>query len=332
MSLETEIWIEEYAKKAGMLEVGICTPEPFEEIREKLEQKNKALKGFVEQNLELRINPANTMPEIKSIIVFALGYRKNFLFSIDKKLRGRFSMGAIGLDYHIKLKQALEGMANELQKKQPFQYRIFVDTGPLCDRAVAERAKIGFLAKNGSLCSENGSMLFLGMMMTDLPLTPTIRNITESCGNCRLCIDACPGKALDEAGSFYPERCISYLTQKKGILNQQERKWIGRQLYGCDICQLVCPKNKNQKSEPIWDIQMAMPELEKILYLSNKGFQKQFGQTACGWRGKNILQRNALIALGNTPCEEAEKIVARYQEEERELIRETAKGIIKEWT
>lgn len=328
-----EEMIEAYSKENGILTWGICSPEPFDSLRKELEQKNSFLKGFVEQNITLRIDPKQTMPEVKSIFVFALGYKKRFLFQTDGRLRGAFSMGAIGLDYHIVLKEKIEKLAEKLSSIFSFQYQIYVDTGPLCDRALAERAGIGYFTKNGSLCSPFGSMIFLGYMMTDweVPVFRQKKKEKKECGSCRACIDICPGSAIGEDGTFYFERCVSYLTQKKGTLTKAEGRMIGKQLYGCDLCQTVCPRNQNQPYEPISDLDSSMPDLTEVLFLSNKEFQMRFGKTAIGWRGKNVIQRNALWALSNQPDVRSETILKKFCLDQREMIRETAETALINW-
>ncbi len=323
--MDIEKIIYTYAKKNGIGAAGICSGEDYSCMRSCLEKNNPSLKGFVEQDIEKRIYPSLTLPGIKSIIVFALSYGKRFDFAMDDRLRGNLSHGAIGEDYHITLKRIFEGLAEELHKIHSFRYKIFVDTGPLIDREVAKRAGIGPIGKNGSVISPIcGSMLFIGYMMTDLDLPFSAPAEENACASCRICIDSCPSGALSEAG-FQAEKCISCLTQLNRPLNTEEMARMGKQIYGCDICQLSCPKNKNMNRTPVTDINAAKPDLENLLYLSNKAFKQTLGQTAAGWRGKKILQRNALIALGNSGEKRAEAILTLFTEDDRSLISDTAK-------
>lgn len=322
--MKIEDFIINYGKQIGISEVGICGTEFFDNIEKILYLKNAQLKGFVEQDIELRINPLKTMPSAKSIIVFCLGYHKKFDFEMDDELRGSISIGAVGLDYHIVLNHALQALAEELKKIVDFEYRIFVDTGPLSDRAVAQRAGIGDILKNGSLCSKNGSMMFIGYMLTDLILNKTKKDFTISCGDCKICVDCCPGKAIHEKGGIDAIKCVSFLTQMKTPLNISQMKTIGNKLYGCDICQIVCPKNNMQKKTIFSDREAAMPRLEEILMLSNKDFKMRFGQTAIFWRGRNVIARNALIALGNSCQPQSVELLKKYSEDNRQFIRESA--------
>jgi epoxyqueuosine reductase len=178
-----------------------------------------------------------------------------------------------------------------------------VDTGALVDRAVAERAGIGFSAKNCAIISpEWGSWIYLGEMVTNLPLPPDMP-VQEGCGDCTKCIDACPTGALVGPGELNAQACISYLTQTKGFLSEDYMTKIGNRLYGCDTCQIVCPhnrgKNWNHRPELLPDPEIVKPLLMPILDLSNREFKEKFGSSSAAWRGKKPIQRNAVIALGN---------------------------------
>ena len=327
--MDTEKIIYTYAENNGIGAAGICSGEDFSDMRPILEKNNGKLKGFVEQDVEKRMCPSLTLPGIKSIIVFALPYRKKLDFAMDDRLRGNLSHGAVGEDYHITLKRILEGLAEELQKFLSFRYKIFVDTGPLVDREVAKRAGIGSIGKNGSVISPKcGSMFFIGYMMTDLDLPFSLPSAENPCTSCHICIDCCPSGALSEEG-FHAEKCISCLTQLNRSLTMEEMKVMGKQIYGCDICQLCCPKNKGNSRESVTDINAAKPDLEELLSLSNKAFKETYGKTAAGWRGKKILQRNALIALGNSGDKRAEAILSAFLTDERDIIQDTAYKALK---
>lgn len=272
--------------------IGIGSCEPFENIRKILETTETP---FVEQNIEKRINPKLTRPTAKSIIAMGLSYNKKFRGKLDKKIRGKISIGAMGIDYHILLKEKLENIKNMLS----LEGDIFVDTGPLVDREVAIRCGLGLTGKSGNLISEKlGSIFFIGYFLTDTNLTPSKINYKKDiCGDCQKCVDGCPTGAILENKLDY-KVCISYLTQCKD-LKTEEREMIGRQIYGCDICQIVCPYNRQTFFEEITDIDTYFPDLEKLLFISNSDFKETYKKTAGGWRGKKILQRNAIISIAN---------------------------------
>ena len=180
---------------------------------------------------------------------------------------------------------------------------IMVDTGALSDRAVAERAGIGYVGKNCALITpDHGSWVFLGEMLTNIPFEPD-EPVTESCGDCTLCLDACPTGALVGPGQIHAKSCISYLTQTKGFLDDKWKLKIGNRLYGCDTCQVVCPKNKGMNwthhDELQPDPDIVKPLLKPLLSISNREFKAKFGTSAAAWRGKKPIQRNAVIALGH---------------------------------
>lgn len=320
MKLEKVIY--DFAEEKN-LSIGIASVEPFYELRPILEKKSDSLLGFVEKNIERRIDPRLTMEDVESIIVVAMGYKKNITGDVFG-LRGNLSMGAVGTDYHVVLKEHLESLNQRLEEIDPqFQGICFVDTGPLVDRDLAVRGGLGYIGMNGCLHTKKfGSMVFLGYIMTNVVLqkkAPT----QGTCSKCKKCIQACPGGALQENG-FDIERCVSYLTQKKGLLSREEMRLIGKQIYGCDVCQIVCPNNQQKKSLETFSTEEAMPLLESILSINNKEFRETFGKTAAGWRGKKIIQRNAVAILGNIYTKESFLLLKKVLQDERPLIRHTA--------
>ena len=324
MKLEEIIY--RYAEENGIKDVGICNANDFLLLKDTLEKNNERLKGFVEQDINKRISPSSVLTTAKSIIVFAIGYKKKFNFKIDNNFRGKISEGAIGEDYHITLKNKFIGLADKLLEVTSFEYKIYVDTGPLVDREVSKRAGIGFYGKNGALISKvSGSKIFLGYMVTDLDLCGS--NVLEDldiCNGCMLCINNCPAKVIGSIGNFKYEKCISYLTQAKGLIALENMKIMELQIYGCDVCQNVCPKNKNIDEHEITEIEVCMPKLQDLISMTNRDFDDKYKKTAMGWRGKKIIQRNAVVALGNTKSKDALEILKVCLRDERELIRHTA--------
>lgn len=258
---------------------------------------------FVKFEKEKRIDPRLTMENCKSIIVIGLPYGKYENFTLDNELRGKFSIGAIFTDYHIIIKNILNELAIYLKVENDFEYKIFVDTGPLVERELAKKSGLGYQGKNLSIISEKfGSYFFIGYMMVDFEMKSSNNCNFSMCADCDLCIKACPTKALKNNYIFNINNCISYLTQKKEPIDENLKKKMGNALYGCDICQSVCPKNKYIKLEPINDIDIIRPKLEDFLKLTNREFKNIFGETAIYWRGKKTIQRNASIAISNVNC------------------------------
>ncbi|WP_250278592.1 tRNA epoxyqueuosine(34) reductase QueG [[Clostridium] colinum] len=315
MTLEEKI----YSFEEENTIIGISDATPFYSIKPILEKSDIP---FVEKDIEKRINPMLIRSDAKSIIALGLSYNKTFVGDIDNKIRGKISIGAMGLDYHILVKEKLENIKNSLK----IEGDIFVDTGPLVDREVAKRCGLGIAGKSGNIINKKlGSIFFIGYMVTNVQLKPTINTYTDDlCKNCDKCIKACPSGAILENGFNY-KVCISYLTQKKELESEEEKKLINRQIYGCDICQKVCPYNKEVYKEEICDVDTFYPNIKEILNMTNKQFESTYKKTACGWRGKKILQRNAIIALANYKySEKAIEILEKMKNDTREDIKNYA--------
>ncbi|QWU16831.1 epoxyqueuosine reductase [Paenibacillus sophorae] len=306
-SLKNEI--KEAAQTLGIDEIGFATAEPFLFLKNLLqEHRDKGYdSGFEEPDLDKRTIPALREGQPKSIIAIAVAYPSKMddpPKSEPGERRGILARSAWGRDYHLVLREALERLEAFIRQRVPDAVmESMVDTGVLVDRAVAQRAGIGFSGKNCSIISPKwGSWIYLGEMVTSIPFPPDTP-VTEGCGTCTKCIDACPTGALVGPGELNAQACISYLTQTKGFLDETYMAKIGNRLYGCDTCQIVCPHNRGKNwdhhQELLPDPEQAKPLLLPILDLSNREFKEKFGSSAAAWRGKKPIQRNAVIALGN---------------------------------
>lgn len=302
---------EELKREAERLhidKIGFASAEPFTELKQRLIRHRKAgfESGFEEPDLEKRTDPRKSLPEARSIIAIALAYptrMKNPPKSRAGALRGKFCRASWGEDYHRVLKNKLEGLKAKLSELVPgAAAMVMVDTGALSDRAVAERAGIGWSGKNTSIITkEFGSWVYLGEMITDVQLPPD-EPITQACGDCTACLDACPTGALTEPGRLNSQACLAYLTQTKGFLPEEYRGKLGGSLYGFETCQMVCPYNRGKNfthhREFTPEPDQVKPLLKPLLHLSNREFRERFGSMAGSWRGKKPIQRNAIIALG----------------------------------
>lgn len=302
--------IKEAAASLGIDEIGFTTAEPFLYLKNILQDhRDKGYdSGFEEPDLDKRTIPAlSTGDKPLSIISIAVAYSskmENPPKSEPGARRGIFARASWGMDYHQVLREALSRLEDFIRERVPEAVlESMVDTGVLVDRAVAERAGIGFSGKNCSIISPKwGSWIYLGEMITNIPFPPD-QAVEEGCGDCTKCIDACPTGALVGPGQLNAQACVSYLTQTKGFLSEEYMTKIGNRLYGCDTCQIVCPinrgKNWNHHPEMLPDPEIAKPLLLPILDLSNREFKEKFGSISGAWRGKKPIQRNAIIALGN---------------------------------
>lgn len=325
-----------YGKEIGIDKIGFTTADVFGELRERLrrQQELKYQSGFEKGSLEERTEPMRLLPEAQSIISIAIAYPsriKNQIRGTKEERRGIFARASWGIDYHVVLRERLEKLSAFIKEKVPdANNKIMVDTGELSDRAVAERAGIGFSGKNTSIITEEfGSFVYLGEMITNIPFIPD-EPVDDSCGDCTICMDACPtGALVGDGGQLNAQRCIAFLTQTKDFLPDEFRSKIGNRVYGCDTCQQVCPRNKGIDShfhiefEP--DPEIAKPKLKPMLRISNREFRETFGHLSGSWRGKKPLQRNALLALGHYRDQTAvEEIVAVLNSDPRPVIRGTA--------
>ncbi|MEC0205579.1 tRNA epoxyqueuosine(34) reductase QueG [Paenibacillus lautus] len=297
------------APELGIDDIGFASAEPFESLKGILQNhRDKGYEsGFEESDLDKRVTPALPGTEPKSLIAIAITYHskmENPPKSEPGKYRGIMARSAWGRDYHHVLREAMSRLEEYIKERVPdAKLESMVDTGALVDRAVSQRAGIGFSAKNCAIISPKfGSWIFLGEMVTNIPFPPDTP-VTEDCGECTKCIDACPTGALVGPGQLNAQRCVSFLTQTKGFLDEEAMRKIGNRLYGCDTCQIVCPKNRGKS----WthqedfkpDPEKAKPLLLPILDMSNREFKETFGDTSAAWRGRKPIQRNAVIALGN---------------------------------
>ncbi|MFS0726136.1 tRNA epoxyqueuosine(34) reductase QueG [Paenibacillus sp. 1P07SE] len=293
----------------GIDTLGVASAEPFTELRSVL-QRHRELgreSGFEHPDLDERTDPGLLMEEPRSILSIAIAYPSKLPDppkSEPGARRGILSRSAWGMDYHHVVRDRLERLENWLRERVPELRAVnMVDTGALVDRAVAERAGIGWSGKNCAIISpELGSWIYLGELITNLPL-PYDTPLTDQCGTCTKCIDACPTGALVGPGQLDAQRCVSFVTQTKGFVGDEMMRKIGNRLYGCDTCQIVCPVNKGknwtQHPELQPDTEQVKPLLVPLLTMGNKAFRERYATSASAWRGRKPIQRNAVIALGN---------------------------------
>ena len=318
-------WIVERASEIGFDLCGVVRAEKFPELQQFQRWLNLGYGGemkYLEDSR--RQDPVLAMDGVRSIIVCALNYNTPHLYSTesaanhrnDSEPRGWVSRYAWGRDYHEVLWSKLNALEARLREKfpEPFRARAYADTGPIAERIAAKYAGLGWLGKNTLLLNEHlGSWVFLGVLLTSLELTPSLDASevppADLCGNCRQCLDACPTEALIAPYVLNARRCISYLTiELRGAIPEEFREAIGRHVYGCDICQDVCPFNRNAPVTATPDFQppglstqhsLLEPSLEWLAAMDEQQFRQVFRGSAIKrtkWKG---LVRNACVALGN---------------------------------
>ncbi|WP_419392637.1 tRNA epoxyqueuosine(34) reductase QueG [Cytobacillus praedii] len=327
--------IIEYSKTIGIDKIGFTTASTFDELRNRLirQQELQYQSGFEEKDIEKRVNPALLMDSPRSIIAIALAYPSKMNERVTSKKgerRGIFSRASWGEDYHLILRDRLKKLEAYIIERVPeAKCKSMVDTGELVDRAVAERAGIGWSGKNCSIITpEFGSYVYLGEMITTIPFEPD-QPIEDQCGTCNKCLEACPTGALVQGGQINAQKCIAFLTQTKGFIEEQYREKIGNRVYGCDSCQTACPENKgknfhfHEEMEP--EPEIVKPLLKPMLQISNREFKEKFGPLAGSWRGKKPIQRNAIIALAHFKDETAvDELIEVMKKDSRAVIRGTA--------
>jgi epoxyqueuosine reductase len=292
-----------------------------------------------------RADPSLILEGARSLIVVALNYNSDYPYSTEvlpgavsanavsacsnnDSPRGWISRYAWGDDYHEILAEKLTALLDAMraQFNEVFDARFYVDTGPVIERIAAKYAGLGWLAKNTCLINEHlGSWLFLGVIVTTLEFAPSLLSdeppAPDLCGNCRLCLDACPTQAFPEPYVLDARRCISYLTiELRGTIPEELRADMGRAVIGCDICQDVCPWNRKAPATQHAEFvprkisarenaqertengrhSLFLPELEWLASLTQEDFSQIFRGSAvkrAKWRG---LVRNACVALGNS--------------------------------
>ncbi|MEW9670684.1 tRNA epoxyqueuosine(34) reductase QueG [Ammoniphilus sp. 3BR4] len=325
----------EYAHSVGIDKIGFASADPFLELKDRL-YRHRELgfeSGFEEGDIEKRAHPELTLQEARSIIAIAIAYPSRMEQSPKSEpenYRGMVSRAAWGKDYHHVLRDKLRLLEAFITERLPqARCESMVDTGVLSDRAVAERAGLGWIGKNTNLITpEFGSWVYLGEMITDIPFPPD-QPIEEGCGDCTLCLDHCPTGAFEQPWQLNAQKCVAFLTQVKDFIPEEYREPMGNRIYGCDTCQQVCPKNRKinftHQQECLPDPELAKPLLKPLLNIGKKEFQTKFGPTSAAWRGKKPIQRNAILALAHFKDRSAvPELIELMKKDERPVIRGTA--------
>jgi epoxyqueuosine reductase len=319
-------WIVEQAKALGFDLCGIVSAAQFPELEHFSEWLERGYAGEMKYLEDpRRRDPELVMQDLRSVIVCALNYNTahpysteaaTFNAATDDVPRGWISRYAWGDDYHEVLWNKLNALTAALQEKCPglFTARAYADTGPVAERVFAKHAGLGWLGKNTLLLNETlGSWLFLGVIFTSLELRPSLGAADalppDLCGNCRQCLDACPTGALVAPYVLDARRCISYLTiELRGSIPEELREPMGWQVYGCDICQDVCPFNRAAPTSAVREFQprqqsseksLLQPSLEWLAGISKEEFREVFRSSAVKRAKSAGVVRNACVALGN---------------------------------
>ena len=275
-----------------------------------------------------RARPAELVPGTRRIVSVRMNYlppdgRPPHEVLRDPRL-GYVSRYALGRDYHKLMRRRLQQLARRIEARVgPFGYRAFVDSAPVLEKALAEKAGLGWIGKHTNLIARDaGSWFFLGELFTDLPLPVSTTREHDHCGRCTACIDICPTRAITGPRQLDARRCISYLTiELRGPIPEPLRPLISNRIYGCDDCQLVCPWNRFARRAALPDFSarngLDAPALIELLDWSEDQFLRRLEGSPIRRIGHDCWLRNVAVALGNAPVDAA---IARALEARRGTV------------
>ncbi len=363
---DTKARLADAARRLGLTLFGVTSPDASthgDRLRTWLADGYHGEMGYLARPdaIRRRVDVAATMKEVRSVIVVGHEYLPNGEACAEDSAEPAVSGGearrglpqglvaryARGDDYHDVLRERLEALSDLLRESEPGARTVaYVDTGPLLERDLGRRAGLGWFGKNTMLINpQRGSWFFLGVLLTDVLLPPDPPFVEDRCGSCRSCLDACPTGALlgrDPQGAPVMDArlCISYLTiELKGSIPEEVRPALGMRVFGCDICQEVCPWNERFATPTSENAYVSRDELDPVdlvlftrslLGLSEKAYQRRFAGSPLARPRRRGMLRNACVALGNwlasgpSDPQPAISVLRAALEDPQEIVREHA--------
>ena len=307
--------IRDWGKTLGFQQVGIADTDLAEAEKHLARWLALGRQGemeFMQRHGSKRTRPAELVAGTRRVITVRMDYlpeEPDPRAILEDPARAFVSRYALGRDYHKLMRNRLQKLANRIEGEVgPFGYRAFVDSAPVMEKALAQKAGLGWIGKHSNLLNRSaGSWFFLGELYTDLPL-PVDAPVEEHCGDCEACIDCCPTRAIVAPYQVDARRCISYLTiELKGAIPEPLRPLLGNRIYGCDDCQQVCPWNRFATPTPELDF-MPRQGLDKATLLELFGWSE--GEFLSRTQGSAIRRigytrwlRNIAVALGNADAD-----------------------------
>ncbi len=346
-SLETRI--KQRARDLGFELAGIApatAADGLDRLRDWLDHGFAGEMKYMHHHAEARNHPSSILPDVRSVVMVGMNYLTSGPQPSAETKRSGTDVGrgphhghvgryAWGEDYHVVLRERLNQLLDWIRKEVPSCHgRSVVDTAPLLERDFARRAGLGWFGKNTMLLNKRlGSYFFLGALLLDRQLSPDPAHEASHCGTCTACLDACPTQAFVGPGMLDSRRCISYLTiELRGSVPEDLRQPMSDWVFGCDVCQEVCPWNRKapRSREPAFQPRADLEPIDllELLGLSDEEFRKRFRGTALTRAKRRGLLRNAAIALGNLGNPSALPALRRALEDHEPLIHEAARWAI----
>jgi epoxyqueuosine reductase len=336
--------LKQEARLLGFELVGIAPAteaDGFDRLRDWLNHGFAGTMEYMHRHGDARRHPSSILPEVRTVIMAGMSYRPGEPAGLSRRdkpdgsPRGRISCYAHGSDYHDVLRDRLRRLLEWLRQERPDCLgRGVVDTAPLLERDFARRAGLGWFGKNTMLLNKRlGSYFFIGALLTNLELACDAPHTASHCGTCTACLDACPTHAFVAPGVLDARRCISYLTiEHRGDVAEELRPGLGDWLFGCDVCQEVCPWNRKAPpgAEPALRERPELVNLDliEILGLSEEAFRRRFRGTALLRTKRSGLLRNAALVLGNSANTSALPALRHALEDTEPAVREAARWAI----
>jgi epoxyqueuosine reductase len=334
--------LKERATAEGFVAFGIAAgklaPSAGERLQQWLAQGRHGNMLWMASRADERASPDALWPEVKSVIMLGMSYAPAHdpMALAEHPDRARISVYAQGRDYHDVVKGALKRLAGWLAHDAGVGVKVFVDTAPVMEKALAEAAGVGWQGKHSNVVSkEHGSWLFLGAIYTTAELEPSAPG-EDRCGSCRACQDICPTDAFPAPYRVDARRCISYLTiEHKGPIPHEFRAAIGNHIYGCDDCLAVCPWNKFAASAAankafLPRAELVAPQIADLLMLDDAAFRTMFSGSPIKRIGRDRFIRNVAIAAGNSRDKALQNPLVALLNDHDEVVREAALWAINE--
>jgi epoxyqueuosine reductase len=324
----------------GFVLAGVTTPDPpphFSTFEKWLTQGRHGAMDYLatERSRTRRADPRQILPGCQSILVLATSYDPPLPLGEEPGERGQIAAYARNEDYHDVLPARMKELVQFIEEQvgSPVQNRWYTDTGPLLERDLAQRAGIGWIGKNTCLIHpRQGSYFLLSEILLDLPLEPDTPFTTDHCGTCTRCIEACPTDCILPDRTLDARRCISYLTiELKDDIPEELRGKLGSWVFGCDICQQVCPWNRfAEEGDPAFGKENPLLPLAEELFISKQEFNQRFKTSPVKRAKRRGYLRNVAVALGNTGDIHALPVLQNALNDDEPMVREHAQWAIEE--